>query len=277
VREGGDVEILDQNLLRRYLGILGLNAQPPSLAALREILEHHLRRIPFENLSKLYHRNIRRRRDLVDPATFLEDAERFGFGGTCYALNRGLFLLLSSLGYEVRLCGADMSEPDVHFVLVATLEGREYLVDAGYGGPFYEPIPFGLREARVISLGRDRYEFCTNPATAWMQLAHYRDEVLHHGYRVNPRARDVQEFRDVIAASFEDDATFMNALLVVRFTEQGSEVLHNMRFVVNRQGATSVRHLGTRKEVVELASERFRMPRSIVEELIADLSMRGDP
>ena len=108
------MESADRSLMRRYLGVLGLSERPPSVSALGEILQAHLRKIPFENISKLYHRNVRRRTDLVDLPTFLDDVEHFAFGGTCYALNRGLDLLLAGLGYEVRFCGADMSQPDVH-------------------------------------------------------------------------------------------------------------------------------------------------------------------
>ena len=162
-------------------------------------------------------------------------------------------------------------------VVIATVEQKEYLLDVGYGGPFFEPLPLLLREPRVIVLGRERYVFSFDGTTGRIALAHYRDGEYRHGYSVNPRGRDIEEFRDVIGASFNDDATFMNALLVIRFTPEGSEVLHNMRYVETRHDVVSTRILRDRGEVVEIAAQRFRMPRSIVEELIADLPMRKDP
>ena len=271
------MNVPDPRLMRRYLGILGLGARKPSRQALEEILRAHLYRIPFENLSKLFHKEVRRRTDLVEVDEYLEDVERFHFGGTCYALNRGLYQLLSLLGYDVRLCGADMAEPDVHVVVVAMLEGTEYLADVGYGGPFFEAIPLELSKRRVILMGNDRYEFFRDPAIARLRLAHYRGGEYKHGYSVNPRGRAVEEFREIVAASFREDATFMNALLLVRFTREGSEVLHNMRFLETRGGVTSTHLLRDKGEAAELAARRFGMPRSIVQELITRLPLRTDP
>jgi arylamine N-acetyltransferase len=266
--------MLERAACDRYLAILGLRERPPSREALAALVRSHLQRVPFENVSKLYHRHVRRRTDLVDVETYLHDIERYRFGGTCYALNYGLYRLLGGLGYRVRLCGAAMSAPDVHLAIIATVDGADYLLDVGYGGPFFAPVPLGAAERRVISSGRDRYEFWTDPAP---RLDHFRDGEFRHGYTVNPAAREIGEFREVIASSFDEGATFMNALLVIRYTDEGSEVLHNLRFTETRHDAVSSRFLRDRHEVVEVLAQRFGMPRAIVEELVADLPMRQDP
>ena len=66
--------MLDRAACGRYLGILGLRERPPSREALAEMAQRHLQRIPFENVSKLYHRYVRRRTDLVDLESYLEDS-----------------------------------------------------------------------------------------------------------------------------------------------------------------------------------------------------------
>ena len=59
--------------------------------------------------------------------------------------------------YEARLCGADMSRPDVHAVIMVCLEGREHLVDAGYGAPFFSPLPLDLGRDQVVAWGHESY------------------------------------------------------------------------------------------------------------------------
>ena len=88
---------------------------------------------------------------------FLDGIERFNFGGTCYPNNYYFYQLLANLGYQTKLCGADMSNPDVHLVSMVTLEKREYLVDVGYAAPFIAPMPRDLATDYVVVLGRDRY------------------------------------------------------------------------------------------------------------------------
>jgi hypothetical protein len=71
---------------------------------------------------------------IPDATEYLDDIELNGLGGTCYSNNYYLYLLLEALGYDVALCGADMSPGRAH---------REYrevawaqcVVDGGYA-PF---------------------------------------------------------------------------------------------------------------------------------------------
>jgi arylamine N-acetyltransferase len=214
-------------LFERYLRALGVDARPPGLDALCELTAAHLHRVPFENLSKLLHRRDRRMR-LPALDRFLDGIEAHGFGGTCYSNNYHLSLLLAHLGYDVRLCGADMSKPDMHVVNVVTLEGCEYLVDVGYGAPFDAPMPLGRAGDFLVALGDDRYVLKPRTPDGRTTLEQYRDGKLRHGYRINPRARRIEEFAGVIEASFAEQATFMNALVIVRFRTGASRDLHNL-------------------------------------------------
>jgi len=215
----------------RYLRVLGVAARPPSLEALAELSAAHLYRVPFENLSKLLYRREPAMR-LPPLERYLDGIEAHGFGGTCYSNNYHLHLLLRHLGYEARLCGADMSHPDVHVVNVVRLEGREWLVDVGYGAPFDAPMP--LDEARdvVLEHGSDRYVLKPRGPDGVSAMEQYRAGKLRHGYRVNPAARGIEEFAPVIDASFAPQATFMNAIMVVRHYAGGSVDLHNLHLRV---------------------------------------------
>jgi len=51
-----DTPLLSPDQLDRYLGLLGAVAAPPSVAHLDELIQAHLTRVPFENVSKLLQR-----------------------------------------------------------------------------------------------------------------------------------------------------------------------------------------------------------------------------
>ena len=57
----------------------------------------------------------------------------------------------------VKLCGADMKNPDVHIVSMIKIGGRDFIVDCGYAAPFTEPLPVDLKENYVITFGDEKY------------------------------------------------------------------------------------------------------------------------
>ena len=69
-------------------------------------------------------------------------------GGYCFELNGLLYLALQCLGFTVRqllarvLYGRTDPSARTHEVLIVTISGREWLADAGFGGPgLRAPIP----------------------------------------------------------------------------------------------------------------------------------------
>ena len=50
-----------------------------------------------------------------------------------------------------------MTTPDdSHCEIIVNVDGREYLIDAGYGAPFLSPMPRDPATDYVVELGRDR-------------------------------------------------------------------------------------------------------------------------
>ncbi len=223
----------------RYLAVLGLRARAPEMAALHDLVREHVIRIPFENVSKLhYRRDAGMRLPALSP--WLDGIERYRLGGTCYANNHQLYRLLVFLGYNVRLCGADMSRPDVHVVSIVTFAGREYLVDAGYGAPLLEPLPLDLEHDHVIALGDTEWVLRPRDREGRSRLDVVRGGATRHGYLVNPAPRRIEEFAGVIADSFAKDATFMNSVVIARFGTDRSSVLQNLE-LCESEGARSTR------------------------------------
>ncbi len=260
---------MQENLLERFLNLLDVPRREPTEQALFEIVGAYLARIPFENISKLYYRKHHNLYTIPGLELYLDGIERFNFGGTCYSNNYYLYQLLTGLGYQATLCGADMSNPDVHLVSLVKVDGREYLVDAGYAAPFAPPLPRDLSTDYVIELGRDRYVLKPQDEQGCSRLDLYRNGELKHGYRAKPTPKTIDDFD--IAASFRDEALFMNTLLIARFFSGRSLIIHNQSIIESQGAETTIRTLTSMDEVAQVVNEHFGIPLEITASVISDL------
>lgn len=236
----------------------------------------HLTRIPFENISKLLYKKRLGLTDVPPIQTYLDGAQKYHFGGTCYSNNIHFYCLLASLGYEVKLCSADMAERDVHAFSLLTVEGHEYLMDVGYAAPFLEPLPRDLKTDYVLSLGRDSYVLKPQDTDGRSVLELYRSGVLRHGYLAKPEPREIADFRRVIANSFRKDATFLNVILVARFYRDRSVVIHNLNLIESSGEHYQIRTLCSWDEVAAAVQYYAGIPRELVAEVTADLKELQD-
>ena len=262
--------------LERYLELLDVPRRKPGLDALQELVQAHLCRIPFENISKLYYQSQLGLQGLPGFDLYLDGVEQFNFGGTCYSNNNFFYQLLANLGYQAILCGADMSNPDVHLVSLVELEGRQYLVDVGYAAPFTAPLPRDLAADHVVILGRDRYLLRSQDTAGCSRLEMYRDGKLKHGYVVKPAPRVIGDFEQVIAASYRSEASFMNSVLLARFCPRHALVLSNLTLSESRGGHSSMRQLTDRDELPAVIAECFGIPVKFSQEAVSRVGQFED-
>jgi N-hydroxyarylamine O-acetyltransferase len=268
--------VMTSSLLERYINLLGVQKRKPGTDALDELVHAQLVKVPFENVSKLYYKKHLNHQGLPNLEFFLDGIERFHFGGTCYSNNYYFYQLLANLGYQIKLCGADMMNPDVHLVSIVTIEHREYLVDVGYAAPFLTPLPCDLTKDYVIVLGRDKYVLKPQDAQGCSQMELYRNGSLKQSYLVNPEPRQIQEFDHVIVDSYREDSTFMNAILLARFFPNRSIVLHNLT-VIESQGTVSKSQVLTGlDDLVQAAYEYFRIPKEFTRDVVKDIGKFED-
>jgi N-hydroxyarylamine O-acetyltransferase len=261
---------VDARSAERYLRLLGVARTQPSLAALSELVLAHLTRVPFENISKLYRWKQQGQTTLPTLQQFLDGVEHWSLGGTCYSNNFHFYTLLAELQYEVKLCAADMSTPDVHMVSVVRIGGQEYLVDAGYAAPFLAPIPLDLSADHVLRLGRDCYVLKPKDELGRSRLELYRYGTLKHGYLIKPRPRTIEDFQPVITDSFRPTATFLNSILLARFWRNRSLLIHNLSLIESQGSECATRSL-RRDEVAAEIHRQFGAPIEIVADAVDNL------
>lgn len=266
----------DKDLLEQLFRLLGCSQRGVSLTALTELVSRFVKRVPFENISKLYYRKRFGQRSLPDLRRYVEGVERLNFGGTCYANNYYLHRLLKHLGYDAALCGADMTNPDVHVVNIVSLEGREFLVDAGYAAPFLQPLPRDAASEQVVVLGNDRYVLHPRDAQGRSRLDLFRNGELRHGYTVKPEPREIDYFAAAIAGSYRPEATFMNALLAARFFDDHAIVIHNLTLMESGGSECRLTSIPGWEALPGVVEEHFSIPAAIVAEAVSDLDEPGD-
>ena len=125
------------------LDYLSVKLSKPSVRFLNQLINAHVRRIPWESVTRI----LKRRGTPVTancprlPAEFWEDAMTTGSGGTCFENNYAFYSLLTSLGFQGYLTLNDMGETrGCHGAIVILAAGRKYLVDVSL--PFDRAIPF---------------------------------------------------------------------------------------------------------------------------------------
>jgi N-hydroxyarylamine O-acetyltransferase len=174
------VQRLPEELIETVLAKLGLSGRPePTLQGLAAVYAAWCRRVPFDNIRKLIH--LRR----GDPGPlpgdsaldFFEHWTRFGTGGTCWAGNGALCVLLESLGFAAqRALGSMLAAPNPppglpsnHGSTTVQFDTRVYMVDASilHGEP----------------LLLQRHGAAPTPPRAWSVTCDSRDGRWHIAWR----------------------------------------------------------------------------------------------
>nr|XP_033798678.1 arylamine N-acetyltransferase 1 [Geotrypetes seraphini] len=115
------------------------------LDTLTEIFQHHIRAIPFENLSIHCGETIGLNVEATYDKIVLKKR-----GGWCMENNHLLSWVLKTMGYDITLLGAniyistdDTYSPTMsHLLIRALINGKSYIVDAGFGASYqmWQPI-----------------------------------------------------------------------------------------------------------------------------------------
>ena len=129
--------------LDAYLARIGMPARPTlDAAGLQRLQMSHRLSIPFENLDILLGRGI-----AIDSDSVFAKLVTARRGGYCFEQNRLFLDALAALGFAARpilarvWLGATEVPPLTHTFALVTIEGREWIADAGFGGSYAPVMP----------------------------------------------------------------------------------------------------------------------------------------
>lgn len=246
-----------------YLARLGLDAEPPSAAALFRLHRAQVERVPYETLWI----HLGEGWDIDVAGSFRRIATE-GRGGYCFHLNGAFSELLRALGYRVeRHVGAVEHHRGVtgdelanHLVLTVhdlpdgTNPRGDWYVDAGLGDALHEPLPLraGTYDQPPFQLALDE----TPGATGNWRLTHDpAGGFARMFWRSAPAAMD--EFAERHRwLSTSPDSGFVKVLTVQRRDATGIDVLRGLSLLrIGSDAREST--IATERELIETLNDRF--------------------
>ena len=243
-REAPDA--LPADWTRRYLNLLGLEQEAPSLEALTRLVRTHVLTVPFENATVLIRRAAHPPGPIPhpDPVALLDTWERKAGTGVCFDIMAMLVPLLRALGYRATLILGQVSSPFGHQAIVVHFGEDRYLLDLGNGAPMFTPIPlnrvteihrhglgfrFRPNDQRPRQLGREEWVRDSLIDGAWkpsarfeMQPAADADRDAGYQHHLTPGTTWVLGTLTMSRSTTEEVFSLRDDTLV-RYTEGGKE------------------------------------------------------
>jgi len=160
--------------LDAYLARIALPARvTPDAAGLARLQQAHRLAIPFEDLDVLLQRPIR-----IDSEGVFAKLVTARRGGYCFEHNRLFLDALAALGFAARPLLArvwlgvgvdDPVPPLTHTLALVTVEGEEWIADAGFGGSYAPPMRLAEGEEATAPDGA-RFRLVRDGADGWLLL-----------------------------------------------------------------------------------------------------------
>jgi N-hydroxyarylamine O-acetyltransferase len=226
-----------------YLTRVGQPRRPPSVEALGDLHEAHVRTFTFDNIDVLLEQH-----PGVEPDTVEAKFVGRGRGGYCFEHATLLWRVLQELGYDVerRLgrVGDVTASARTHCVLSIRLDGRRWLADPGFGLSLQHPVPLedGAREDhggwayrvhRVDgSASGPTWELQRWHDEAW-ELMHTTDELPVHQVDV----RSGHHFTSTYPTSH-----FRHGLILTRHQQDRHVTVTHETVTVRRPGEPTTQH-----------------------------------
>lgn len=236
-----------------------------SFTELVEILAKTATTFPFENLCIM-----RGETQPITEESLIDKLLRRSEGGLCYELNPMLYLFLWENGFSVSLVSGvvynQMAQEwsrtgRTHVAILLRHEGKEYLVDTGFGGNIpLMPVPLSgetvqsangeFRIKKIDSTYGD-YQFEMKRKS--------KDEEFVTGFAFDSThlMNDVTELEQMQRVIVESDASAFNKEpLLTKLTEQGSMTLTNKSFTKWQNGRMTKEDIDA-TQFAALAKEHF--------------------
>jgi N-hydroxyarylamine O-acetyltransferase len=239
-------------MLAAYLDRIGLDAPVPATRkGLEQGMRAHLAAIPFENLDVFLGRGSAEGIEAIHAK--LIGRRR---GGWCYEQNGLLGWALGEMGFEVTPLAARVNkaegDPGGHLALLVTAEGRELLVDVGFGGSQAAPLPLQAVETR-----HEPFALTLSERDGWWRYTEDPGgKPFYYEFRAVP-ADPAQLCHWRTWQQSDPGSPFVGNLVAQRRLGDEHLALRGRVLTVQGQGGVSRRLIADSGELVELLRARF--------------------
>jgi N-hydroxyarylamine O-acetyltransferase len=243
--------------LTNYVSRIGFTGElAPTENTLFEFMIRQLLTVPFENLDVQAGKIV----SLV-PEDIVGKILHSARGGYCYEVNSLFAMALEAVGIPYQIAGArpmfyPSRRPRTHMVIIASIAGRQFLCDCGFGA-FGIREPLALDQAnQVVRQGFDQFRLLSEDHKNFTLQAFTDGEwVSQYGFDLYPH-----ELLDFMPANFfnsrHPDAIFVQKLLIALITPQGRKILLDGRLKRIEKGEVTIEEY-SKEEIPSLLQREF--------------------
>lgn len=251
---------LDKLSLAAYFQRIGYEGKPERNLGTIRVLHHlHPQAIPFENIDPFIESPV----SLAMPAIF-EKLVKQGRGGFCFEQNLLFGSVLHSLGFDVVGLSArvfwEIGEGEVrprdHMLLLATLDGVNYLLDVGFGATSFS-APLVLDQSGIQDTGDHQYRISFVNGFYYLEILIKNSWRLMHRFGLENQMLPDYEVVSWYLCTFPK-SVFIHELMAARSFPGGRFTLHNNQFTVHKVNEPSIkRSLNNVDEIISHLKEKF--------------------
>lgn len=246
-----------------YLRCLTIqNAFNVDLKFLKALHQSHLLTFPFENLDIHWKRKI-----VLDIHNiYYKIILGTHRGGFCYELNGLFYHLLFHLGFDVKLISAQVVRqngiglgPEYdHMAMIVKLDGKEYLVDVGFGKGFNYPkelVP------DLVQMDFNQYfKFEIDPDSRYKLLTSKDGDSYNCLYVFTTQACEFIQFLDMCDYHQQSPLSpFTKSKLITKATSTGRVTLQDKELSISHLGKTTVTPISNDDEFYSKLEQHFNI------------------
>jgi N-hydroxyarylamine O-acetyltransferase len=259
-----------------YLGRIGVEPiGRPDAKALEALHHANIHAIVFENLDIHLGRPIE-----IDVPRVFDKIIRNDRGGFCYELNALFGSLLVSLGYDVSVHAARVVTsgsrwiPFGHVCLTVKCEGKDWLVDVGFGNSFQRPLEIG-KPGEQSDVGGTH--ILSSVEEGWLLSSRIYGDTFDPEYRFDLEPRHLDEFKARCKWTQTDHTSgFTRNIIATLPTPRGRRTVLGLELREFVDGAISERKI-TAEQRATILIDDFGLPRRDVEALPQGVRARHFP
>jgi N-hydroxyarylamine O-acetyltransferase len=232
----------------------------PDVQTLQGLQLAHMLNVPFENLNIALKRPIHLTEQALWNKIIVQKR-----GGFCYELNGMFAWLLKQIGFEVTYLNARVYNREGklgidfdHLALLVQIPNQSghWLVDAGFGDSFNEPLRFEEQGEQVQGLRSYRLEHASDGYITWQK--NY-DGIWERQYffDLQPRKFPIDYEPACLYHQTSPQSSFTRGSIISRATPNGRVSLEERRLIFTQNGQRSERPIKDKDEYKMLLKKYF--------------------
>lgn len=215
---------------------------------------------------KTYFRDQKQNGFLIPPVErFLENHERYHFGGTCFTLNGHLAQLLRALGFPAELIQLGEDHMAILTRLPEYAQERLY-VDVGAAAPLFRPVRFECEDLATSQFGSDavRIERDSEEPGRYRFVRYRQGKMTSNDWSFRPeQTKAFHEFQPIIERMNQPGSFFLTSLRC-QIWQSGQKrtvsLVNNVFTIRTAAGDEQKTFCKSKAEIEAVLAEEFHLP-----------------